>query len=455
MEYDLIDRAVNRNDSFRRTAAFHASKWSRGSVERGIITLGVSRTVPASERKEMQRCATGAFVVDAALVDAMQVPVAHAVEKILGKDISGYSHIRVDPAGRVSLLTGQTDDGIGYSEFHFGAGESSIIRMVMQIEAAAENSLVLIEEIENGLHPVATIRVVEYLIDAAERKSIQAIFTTHSNDALLPLPPEAIWASINGGVFQGKLDVRSLRAITGQIEAGLAVFCEDAFAAAWIQAMLRTKPEIATDAVEVHSMAGDGTAVKLNRAHNQSPASRFPSVCIIDGDSSQGTSDADRVYRLPGAMPEAYVFDRCMEAVVESARLAVRLLQPFDQAAAVMRTLGEVRMANRDAHLLFSQVAERLGMMPVEVVQEAFFATWIAAYPDERDLLLNQFRDLWPTEAVGGDGAVGGASAEIERSERVVSNLLRTVDDGNEATPSGASHTNIGQQIPLNLRDED
>ena len=401
MEYELIDRMINAADTFRRTAAFHSSKWSRGSVDRGTITLGVSRTVPASERKEMQRCASGSFVVDASLVDAIQIPVADAVEKILGKNISQYSHIRVDRTGRVSLLTGQTDGGVGYSEFHFGAGESSIIRMVMQIEAAGNNSLILIEEIENGLHPVATIRVVEYLIDAAHRKSLQAIFTTHSNDALLPLPPEAIWASINGGVFQGKLDIHSLRAITGQIDASLAIFCEDAFAAAWIQAMLRTQKGMAVDAVEVHAMAGDGTAVKLNRAHNQSPASRFSSVCILDGDSQQNTNAAEYVYRLPGAMPEAFVFDRCMEAAGESARLAVRLLQPFDSAGAVTKKLNEVRISNRDAHLLFSQVAESLGMLPLEVVQEAFFATWVSAYPGERDALLNQFRDLWPIEMAG------------------------------------------------------
>lgn len=47
--------------------------------------------------------------------------------------------------------------------------------MVTIIEAAPPNSLILIEEIENGLHPIATQRMVEYLIEVAERKSVQAI----------------------------------------------------------------------------------------------------------------------------------------------------------------------------------------------------------------------------------------------------------------------------------------
>ncbi|MDZ5459278.1 AAA family ATPase [Azohydromonas lata] len=409
MEYELIDRAVNQNDTFRRTAAFHSSKWSRDAVERPTITLGVARTVPASERREMQRCASGSFEPDVSLVESIQAPVVDAVEKILGKNISRYSHVRVDRNGRVSLLTGQTDGGVGYSEFHFGAGESSIIRMVMQIEAMQQNSLVLIEEIENGLHPVATVRLVEYLIEAAQRKNIQAIFTTHSNDALLPLPAEAIWASINGRVFQGKLDIGSLRAITGQIDARLAIFCEDEFAAAWIRAMLRSRRSIAVDAIEVHPMAGDGTAVKINRHHNQSPARRFPSICILDGDSRQNESAEDHVYRLPGASPEAYVFDRCIEATAEHGRLAVRLNQPFAEAANVVQLLQQTRMANRDAHLLFSIVAERLGFMPVDVVREAFFATWNDAYQDERDALLNKFAAFLPSE--GDEIAIGTPSA--------------------------------------------
>ena len=34
-----------------------------------------------------------------------------------------YAKVRVDELGRVSLLTGATEDGVQYSEFHFGAGE--------------------------------------------------------------------------------------------------------------------------------------------------------------------------------------------------------------------------------------------------------------------------------------------------------------------------------------------
>ena len=96
--------------------------------------------------------------------------MAESVSAILDKDVSEYKNIQVDDKGTVTLLSGVNNVGETFSEFHFGAGESSIIRMVLQLEAASDNSLVIIEEIENGLHPIATIRMVEYLIELAARK---------------------------------------------------------------------------------------------------------------------------------------------------------------------------------------------------------------------------------------------------------------------------------------------
>lgn len=397
VEYELIDRDVNKNDPFRRTASFSSMKWSRGAEKRDVAVFGVARTVPASERKELQRCATNTFAVDPGRVDTIQGAVIKAVGRILGKDISRYSHIRVDNAGKVSLLTGVTDDGAAYSEFHFGAGESSVIRMVMKIESLGDNSLILIEEIENGLHPLATARMVEYLIEVAERKSAQAIFTTHSNDALRPLPPEAIWASVGGHVYQGKLDVAALRAIAGQIDARLAIFCEDTFAAAWIRAVLRSEQGIAVEGVEVHDMLGDGTAVKVNRNHNLDPSSKFPSACLIDGDSRQKDAPLERVYRLPGGLPEAYIFDSVLEkAATVGGVLSVRLLQPHARADKVIEKLKAKRMTNHDPHVLFSEIGSELGLLPESTVRDAFLTTWAETYPDECKKILDPLRQSLP-----------------------------------------------------------
>ena len=178
--YELIDRDINAKESIQRTAKFKSYKWYRDNMSRTVSIFGVSRTVPATERNEMRKCASTVFKYDSSQVEKFNDLVVSAASKVLGKNLSGYSQIKIDDNGRVTLLQGLTDNNISFSEFHFGAGELSVIRMIMKIESLDENSLVLIEEIENGLHPIATQRMVEYLIDFSKRKKSQVIFTTHS-----------------------------------------------------------------------------------------------------------------------------------------------------------------------------------------------------------------------------------------------------------------------------------
>jgi hypothetical protein len=348
----------------------------------------------------MRRCISGNFTVTDDRVTLLNPQVAQAVARILDKDVSRFQFIKVDWRGTVSLLAGSNEAGDAYSEFHFGAGESSVIRMAMELEAMGENALILVEEIENGLHPVATIRMVEYLIELASRKRCQVIFTTHSNDALAPLPDKAIWAAANGKVFQGKLDIQSLRAITGKIDSKLVIFVEDSFAKSWVEEILRTVPNIAIDAVGVHYLEGDGTAVKVHLSHNQDPTALQKSVCFIDGDSQQHEAPDDLIFRLPGESPESYIFDKVIEVLEDaSGELAVALLRPYEEQTRVSEVVRSVRNTNRDPHLLFSQVGKRLGLIAEARVREAFISVWARAFPDEVRTIVQHIDAILPKES--------------------------------------------------------
>ncbi|CAL8973523.1 hypothetical protein RHODGE_RHODGE_02422 [Rhodoplanes serenus] len=390
IEYEIVDRALNPKDSIRRTANFKNRRWNRDAPDRKVLMFGVSRTVPANERAELLKCARGDFKVPVDQISAFPDTVREAVGRILGKDVTGYKSMRIQNSGRIQLLTGVTLKGLGYSEFHFGAGESSIIRMIAEIESADDQALILIEEIENGLHPVATIRVVEYLIEAAERKRVQVIFTTHSNEALMPLPSKAIWVATQDRIFQGKLDVGSLRAITGQIAKQAAIFVEDELSKAWVEAAIRQRNLTLIDHVEVHSMQGDGIAVATHKYHNTNPAISIPSICFIDGDSREHDDASKRIFRLPGEMPESYIFDSVLNVWDKFGRkLSVALLREFDQLGAVKKICEDVRRENMDPHLLFVQIGERLGLLPEETVRMAFCTIWAQAFPQEADKIVS------------------------------------------------------------------
>ena len=140
-----------------------------------MLILGVSRTLPAVERSSLSKFADTKAVFKPEEMVSLDCIAARHISAILGKDVSDYRIIKSDRYGNVQLLSGKTRQGKGYSEFHFGAGESSVIKMVMGIESVEEQSLILIEEIENGLHPLAVLRLVDYLLEVSYRKKLQII----------------------------------------------------------------------------------------------------------------------------------------------------------------------------------------------------------------------------------------------------------------------------------------
>ena len=142
--------------------------------------------------------------------------------------------------------------------------------------------------------------MVEYLIDVARRKSCQVVFTTHSNDALDPLPPKAIWAAYNGEVLQGKLDIKALRTITGQIDAKLAIFVEDTFAELMVTTALRYHGGIEINAVRSPAWAAPDPAIKVNGSSTtwtRRPASRLSASLMRQGRQSQSGPAGIRLAR--------------------------------------------------------------------------------------------------------------------------------------------------------------
>jgi len=229
IEYDIIDRSEKSDGPLSRNARFVSQKWRRDELlDREVIYIPIQRTVPANEQARFKRFIGMDQITDIDVTPLSQTTV-RAIGRILGKDASNYRKISFsgDPSNYLLASSGDVND---YSQFHFGAGEASIIDMVSKIEEGSENSLILIEEIENGLHPLATQKMVEYLIDVAKRKKSQVIFTSHSEYALNVLPPNAIWACIDGRAYQGKLSIESLRALTGNVQKDKAIFVEDDFA---------------------------------------------------------------------------------------------------------------------------------------------------------------------------------------------------------------------------------
>lgn len=403
----------------RMSASFKQAKWNRKAVNRQTKYIGIARTIPAAERTNLSKFVGGNFTAE------NEVPLKDetktAVARILGKDASSYMSISNESGNEDLISLGKaiyasvaigSSTAASYSEFHFGAGEASIISIVDQIENADEEALILIEEIENGLHPVATRKLVEYLIRVAIRKRIQIIFTTHSNDALFPLPDEAVWAVSDGKLSQGKLDVASLRALTGQIETTCAVFTEDEFGSLLAELTLRglsagigDPDPIDLSRVDFYHLGGEGQVLKHARAHNSNPSIDFPVVGLLDGDiksrshlepdyepkltTHNGIDFKDLAFAPGDSDPEQAIFEDIIDNISREdettslGRLTVRLGLNVTSASQLKTEMERIYHTSSDPHLLFDRLGEKLGFLPGAVVARAFIATWCEVYPEK------------------------------------------------------------------------
>nr|VFK27681.1 MAG: ATPase/GTPase, AAA15 family [Candidatus Kentron sp. MB]VFK33051.1 MAG: ATPase/GTPase, AAA15 family [Candidatus Kentron sp. MB]VFK75711.1 MAG: ATPase/GTPase, AAA15 family [Candidatus Kentron sp. MB] len=375
IEYDLIDKTKNKTGTIRRSSRFRQLKWVRSDVvERPLSYFGISRTVPAGERPQLKKLMRPSYSHPSPL-EGLPDQAAKEIEHILGKPVQDFRRTTI---GENDTFHVGRNRGNEYSEFHFGAGESSIIRIVTDIERLPENSLILIEEIENGLHPVATRRLVEYLIAAAERKKIQAIFTTHSDDALSVLPHDAVWCCLDDSTQQGKLSIDALRAITGKVDMALAIFTEDDFAKRIVETVIREFLPGSFDRIEVHAVSGNSNAVRIHRNRLADPSAKHGSLCVIDGDSEQHDDESSGIFRLPGARPEAQVFHDVYAQISSNiALLTVHMQLASTKQTLVKRVMEEVDSTNRDPHVIFNQIGDKLDFIPEGIVKGAFISLWV------------------------------------------------------------------------------
>jgi predicted ATPase len=419
IEYEIVDRAINRPGPISGVLKYNGDEWEDRKTDGGswrldkekreVSFLGVKRTLPLADdatfhmrtrltsKKKHRKTEHQKTPFD----EKLAAVIRQEGERILGKSLAEYQFFTVTStvkqwASRRSpehsltapLFVGKNNIGT-FSELNFGAGESSVLRIVAAIEAMPDSSLILIDEIENGLHPVAVRRLVEYLIDVAKRKSCQVIFTTHSDYALDPLPGRAIWACLYGRVQKGKLSVDALRAVLGSVDKRLAVFVEDAFAAHWIIAALREGARRSLDEVGVYDVGGDGNAVAAHRAHRNNPSITFGSLCYLDGDSQQKVDHPHGIFRLPGEMPERTIIEDVMANPAKSIPLLTAACHTSaSRQADVQDAIESARRTNRDRHTLFRLVGEELGDVPESVIRGAFLSVWAQEYPEQVQAIL-------------------------------------------------------------------
>ena len=129
-----------------------------------------------------------------------------------------------------------------YSEFHMSSGERTIVRISKDI-SGLENAMVLIDEVDTGLHPYTQQQAMLELQRSALRQKLQIIVASHSPVVLSSVPPEGrIFLDRDhetGNVRREPLyrDIFQ-KALYGQSQDRLSLLCEDEVAEGVIRGVL-------------------------------------------------------------------------------------------------------------------------------------------------------------------------------------------------------------------------
>lgn len=362
VEVELVDKAIAPDRTITRTARFTQSKWRRDEFpDRPVVYVEIQRTVPAGELSRFRKFLAGN--PDDFTVSQLSPNTITYATAVLDKSIEHYRVLTSNENPSAKMYLGATIGNVGYSQFHFGAGEASVIETIDRIENAPDNALILIEEAENGLHPVAVRLFVQYLQNAARRKRLQVIFTTHSQDAVNELPAEAVWASINKRAWNGKLSIESLRAITGNVANTRAVYVEDDFVKQWVENALGRFGDGLAETTKVFAAGGYPNVVKVSQFHNENPMLHIPSVALVDGDIYDPTANPlpPHAAFLGTGTPEDVVFSYIYDNRAELISILRQrcFLSQFSEDR-ILNALQSVRNSACDPHVVFTEMSSRL-----------------------------------------------------------------------------------------------
>lgn len=310
-------------------------KWNKYArrVNRNVIFFGIERVVPHSE-KSVSRSYRYAFKKTEH--QGWEGNVKKVVSKILGSKYDEFWHKEY---GKYHLPMVQAR-GTTYSGFNMGAGENALFEIFSTIFACAEGSLLVIDEIELGLHEEAQTRFINELKKVCEDRHVQIICTTHSMNILKCVPPEGrFYVERIGDATIVTPGISSLFAggkLAGENSNELDIFVEDGCAKNIVQTFLDHDIRTRVNIIPI----GSDTSIIRQLAARYKNLKHGECLGILDGDKSaelgqkkdfflkalENVQDKETALKwvekhlitLPGfARPEIWLLDRCNKIVLK------------------------------------------------------------------------------------------------------------------------------------------
>jgi hypothetical protein len=119
------------------------------------------------------------------------------IQSLPEQDISGLAFLH-EPRGGVMVSLSETFGGnpTAYDASLLSDGTLRVLAIAAAMLTAEEGSLVVIEEIDNGVHPSRARRLLERIRSIAERRKLRVLLSTHNPALMDALPDSALPAVV-------------------------------------------------------------------------------------------------------------------------------------------------------------------------------------------------------------------------------------------------------------------
>jgi predicted ATPase len=328
------------HDNWRPTAEFQkkgigqqirykstGGKWNEyaSRIKRNVIFIGIERIVPHSEKSQSKSYCRH---FKAGEPKGWEDDLCKIVGYILNKQ---YDEIRIAQHSKYKLPLVKSN-GLIFSGFNMGAGENALFEIFSTIFSAPEGSLIVIDEVELGLHIEAQARFIRKLKEICLQRKAQIICTTHSSEIFNFLPEDARIFIDNPNkttiIKQGLSSQYAFAKLSSENSKELLVLVEDDIAQKLITLLLPTeiRSRVNTEII------GSASAVSIQLAAARKLKEQRNTVAIFDGDQksklkknlefAKNTLEIkdekfdswfeSKTSHLPGSTwPEAWILEEC------------------------------------------------------------------------------------------------------------------------------------------------
>ena len=238
-----------------------------------VILLPVSRTLPANEKRYNK----ADLLQDQDFVKLNDEYLGYAtrIMKRIYSEVDNYQ----DVFSKCKIGDCQ------YSCYNMGIGERIICYLLSILQDADQQSLIVIDEIEMGLHPEALSILAEIIQIIANRKQLQIFITSHSRDFLDALPREARIVIERTGdnitLINSPTTNYAISRMSIKKTEEMVIYCEDIVAAELIKTALgKGKGRV------ICAQIGSKTELLKAVTYHKKNGDRRKFVVIWDGDVS-------------------------------------------------------------------------------------------------------------------------------------------------------------------------